>query len=100
MSHELEDNKERRQHILGKMRQWPNGVPLQKLKSMIMEEFGYNLRGASDKVKELAYMGLIKEKDLYWFPGDSVSHTHAREKERVRVTKASVQEETTRQEET
>jgi polysaccharide deacetylase 2 family uncharacterized protein YibQ len=101
MSHELEDNKERRRHILAKMRQYPNGLPYQKLVAMIMDEFGYNLRGAKEKVTELSYMGYIKEKNLYWFDAETLAQTHAlkREEGRRKVTKASVQENSTRQEE-
>jgi hypothetical protein len=96
MSHELEDNKERRRHILSKMRQHSNGLPYQKLVAMIMAVFGYNLRGAKEKVKELSYMGLIKERNLYWFDADVLK----REEGRRKVTKASEQEDSTRQEET
>ena len=96
MSHELEDNKERRRHILAKMRQNPKGLPYQKLVAMVMAEFGYNLRGAKEKVRELSYMGLIKERSLYWFDADTLK----REEGRRKVTKASVQENSTRQEET
>ncbi|MEM2146237.1 MAG: hypothetical protein QXZ30_02745 [Candidatus Bilamarchaeaceae archaeon] len=101
MSHELEDNKERRQHILAKMRQYPNGLPLQKLTALIMNEFGYNLRGAKEKIKELSFMGLIKEKNFSWYPADvlSPSRTLKGKEGRGKVTKGSVQEENTRQEE-
>jgi hypothetical protein len=98
MSHELEDNQERRRHILAKMRQYPNGLPYQKLVAMIME-IGYNLRGAKEKVKELSFMGYIKEHSyhgiLYWFDADALK----REKERSKVKQGSVQEDSTRQEE-
>ena len=96
MSHELEDNKERRRHIIAKMRQNPRGLPLQKLTAMIMDEFGYNLRGAKEKIKELSYMGLIKERNFLWFDADALR----REEGRRKVTKASVQEDSTIQEET
>lgn len=103
MSHELEDNKERRIHFLAKIRQHPNGLPLQKLTTLIMEE-GYNLRGAKEKIRELQYMGLIKERNLLWFDAETLSQLHAlkREEGRRKVTKASVQEDrdSTRQEET
>jgi hypothetical protein len=101
LSHELDDNKERRQRILALMRQHPEGLSLQKLKAVIMEELGYNLRGATDKVKEMLFMGLIKEKDFRWFATDTLAQSCARKREegRRRVTKGSVQEETTRQEE-
>jgi enoyl reductase-like protein len=102
LSHELDDNKERRQRILALMRQHPEGLSLQKLKAIIMDELGYNLRGASDKVKEMSFMGVIKEKDFRWFATDTLAQSRTRKKEegRGRVTKASVQEENTRQEET
>jgi len=102
MSHELDDNKERRKHILAKMRQYPNGLPLQKLTAIIMDEFGYNLRGAKEKIRELSYMGAIKESNYSWFATETLaqSHTLKREERRRRVTKASVQEDSTRQEET
>jgi hypothetical protein len=96
LSHELEDNIERRARILAKMRQYPNGLPYTKLVAMIMKELGYNLRGAKEKVKELHYMGDITEKSLYWFPADALKGEEGRRK----VTKASVQEENTSQEET
>jgi enoyl reductase-like protein len=100
LSHELDDNKERRQRILAMIRQHPEGLPLQKLKSLIMEE-GYNLRGATDKVKEMSFMGVIKERNFRWFATDTLRqpHTHKREEGRGMVTKGSVQEETRRQEE-
>jgi hypothetical protein len=100
MSHELDDNKERRVHFVAKMRQHPNGLPLQKLTTLIMEE-GYNLRGAKEKIRELAYMGLIKEKNFLWFDAETLSQSHApkREEGRLKVTKASMQEDSTRQEE-
>jgi hypothetical protein len=94
MSHELEDNKERRQHILAKMRQYPRGLSYQKLVAMIME-MGYNLRGAKEKVKELSFMGYIKERNLYWFDADTLK----REEGRSKVKQGSVQEDDTRQEE-
>jgi polysaccharide deacetylase 2 family uncharacterized protein YibQ len=102
MSHELDDNKERRKHILAKMRQYPNGLPLQKLTAIIMDEFGYNLRGAKEKIRELSYMGAIKEEHFCWFDSETwaQSHAHKREERRRKVTKASVQEDSTRQEET
>ena len=101
MSHELEDNKERRRHILAKMRQHPNGLPYQKLVAMIMDEFGYNLRGAKEKVKELHFMGHIKERNLYWFDAETLAYSDAlkKKKERPKVKQGSVQEEGTRQEE-
>jgi hypothetical protein len=49
-----------------------------------------------EKVKELHYMGDITEKSLYWFPADALKGEEGRRK----VTKASVQEENTSQEET
>lgn len=100
MSHELEDNQERRRHILAKMRQHPRGLPYQRLVAMIME-MGYNLRGAKEKVKELQYMGYIKERNLHWFDAEALAHsdTLKREKERSKVKQGSVQEEGTRQEE-
>jgi polysaccharide deacetylase 2 family uncharacterized protein YibQ len=82
MSHELEDNKERRRHILAKMRQHSNGLPHQKLVAMIMDEFGYNLRGAKEKVKELSYMGYIKERNLYWFDAETLAHSDELKRER------------------
>ena len=101
MSHELEDNKERRRHILAKVRQYP-GMSNQKLLSMIMNDFGYNFRGAKEKVKELAFMGLIKERNFLWFDAETLAHSDAlkREKERSKVKQGSVQEDNTRQEET
>jgi hypothetical protein len=78
MSHELDDNKERRRHILAKLRQYPRGLPLQKLVAMIMEEFGYNLRGAQEKVKELSYIGLIKERNFCWFDSDTLKREEGR----------------------
>lgn len=101
MSHELEDNKERRRHILARMRQYQNGLPYQKLVAMIMDEFGYNLRGAKEKVKELSYMRLIKENNLCWFDAETLAISDAlkREKERLKVKQGSVQEDSTRQEE-
>jgi len=93
MSHELEDTQERRKRILALMRQYPNGLPYTKLVAMIMKEFGYNLRGAKEKVKELSYMGDIKERNLYWFDAETLAPSHAlkREEGRRKVTKASVQ---------
>ncbi len=101
MSHELEDNKERRRHILAKMRQYPKGLSYQRLVAMIMDEFGYNLRGAKEKVKELHFMRYIKERNLYWFDAETLAHSDAlkREKERSKVKQGSVQEDSTRQEE-
>lgn len=101
MSHELEDNKERRRHILAKMRQFQNGLPYQKLVAIIMDEFGYNLRGAKEKVKELSYMGLIKERNFYWFDADTLAVSYALKEgnRRRKVTKGSVQENSARQEE-
>jgi hypothetical protein len=100
MSHELEDNQERRRHILAKMRQHPNGLPYQKLVAMVME-MGYNLRGAKEKVKELHFMGYIKERNSYWFDAETLARSDAlkREKERSKVKQGSVQEDSTRQEE-
>jgi hypothetical protein len=100
MSHELEDNQERRRHILAKMRQHPKGLPYQRLVAMIME-MGYNLRGAKEKVKELHFMGHIKERNLYWFDAETLARLDAlkREKERLKVKQGSVQEDSTRQEE-
>jgi polysaccharide deacetylase 2 family uncharacterized protein YibQ len=101
VSHELEDNQERRRHILAKMRQFPKGLPYQRIVAMIME-MGYNLRGAKEKVKELHFMGYIKERNLYWFDAETLAHSdaHKREKERSKVKLGSVQEENTSQEET
>ena len=99
MSHELEDNKERRKRILAKMRQHPSGMSYQKLVAMIMSVFGYNLRGAKEKVRELSFMGSIKEKDLRWFDASTLIQSHSSDKERLKVTKGSVQDEGTRQEE-
>jgi hypothetical protein len=100
MSHELEDNQERRRHILAKMRQYPKGLPYQKIVAIIME-MGYNLRGAREKVKELQFMGYIKERNLYWFDAETLAYSDAlkREKERSKVKQGSVQEDNTRQEE-
>jgi len=61
MSHELEDNKERRRHILAKMRQHPNGLPYQKLVAMVMEEFGYNLKLSQMRDAELSRRESAKE---------------------------------------
>ena len=101
MSHELEDNKERRRHILAKLRQYPNGLPYQKLVAMIMDDFGYNLRGAKEKIKELSFMGLIKERHFHWFDAETLAYSDARKREegRRKVKQGSVQEESTRQEE-
>ena len=100
MSHELEDNQERRKHILAKLRQYPRGLPNQRLDAIIME-MGYNLRGAKEKRRELSYMGLIKERGGYWFDAETLAYSDAlkREEERSKVKQGSVQEDDTRQEE-
>lgn len=54
MSHELEDNIDRRKHILAKIRRHPRGVTPDQLIILIME-MGYNLRGAREKAKELRF---------------------------------------------
>jgi hypothetical protein len=101
VSHELEDNVERRKHILAKLRQYPNGLPLLKL-TVIITDIGYNLRGAKEKIKELSVRGEIKERNGLWFSADVLAYSDARkrEKERSKVKQGSVQEENTRQEET
>jgi polysaccharide deacetylase 2 family uncharacterized protein YibQ len=81
MSHELEDNQERRRHILAKMRQYPRGASYQRLVTVIME-MGYNLRGAKEKVKELQFMGYIKERNLYWFDAETLAHSDALKREK------------------
>jgi hypothetical protein len=93
MSHELDDNIERRQRILAKIRQNPRGVGVMKLTRIIMD-MGYNLRGAKDKLKEMSYGGWIKEQNGFWFDADTLSHTHARRKEEGngKVAKGSEQE--------
>ena len=60
MSHELEDNIDRRKHILAKVRQYPKGVTSDQLQCIIME-MGYNLRGAREKIKELQYGHWLKQ---------------------------------------
>ena len=71
MSHELEDNLERQERILAKMRQYRKSIPLLTLHRIIMD-MGYNLRGAKAKVKELQYRGKITTDDKgYWLPADS-----------------------------
>ena len=71
VSHELDDNLERRERILAKMRQHPKGLSLLALHRIIMD-MGYNLRGAKDKVKELHYRGKITTDDKgYWLPADA-----------------------------
>lgn len=85
MSHELDDNIERREHILAKIRQYPQGVSVDQLTKIIME-IGYNLRGAKEKIRELKFMGYIKPhgptrliaKSLD--AEGSVTHTRTREK--------------------
>jgi hypothetical protein len=94
MSHELEDNLERRAHILAKMRQHGRRVPLLTLHRIIMD-MGYNLRGAKEKVRELHHHGDIKEQNGYWIPADALK----REEGRRKVKQGSVQEDDTRQEE-
>jgi hypothetical protein len=100
MSHELEDNRERRRHILAKMRQYSKGLSHQKLVASIME-MGYNLRGAKEKVRELSYMGLIKERGGYWYDAETLAYSEAlkKKKERSKVKQGSGQEDSTRQEE-
>jgi len=100
MSHELDDNIERRQHILAKMRQYPNGVTLNQLTRIIME-MGYNLRGAKDKIKELSYGQWIKEQNMHWFDADALARTRKREEGKGMVAKGSGQEDdkNTKQEE-
>ena len=93
MSHELDDNIERRQRILAKMRQYPRGVDLVALTRIIMD-MGYNLRGAKDKIKELQYGGWIKEQNLRFFDADTLSHARKREEGKGMVAKGSGQEET------
>ncbi|MFX1521533.1 MAG: hypothetical protein ACFFCD_16620 [Promethearchaeota archaeon] len=78
MSHELEDNLERRKRILAKMRQYPKGLSLLALHRIIMD-LGYNLRGAKDKVKELHYGGKIREQNGLWFDAETLSRTCKRE---------------------
>lgn len=76
MSHELEDNIDRRNHILGKVRRHPKGVTSDQLIRMIME-MGYNLRGSREKIKELKYGGWLKatsENRLMVKDSDSDAH--------------------------
>jgi hypothetical protein len=72
MSHELEDNIERRKLILAKVRQRPNGINLPTLVRIIME-MGYNLRGAREKVKELQFGGWLKEREGHFFDSDALA---------------------------
>jgi len=59
LSHELDDNIARRQTIV--MSIPGEGMTPQDFTRLVMS-FGYNLRGAQEKVKELRFMGLIEEK--------------------------------------
>lgn len=72
MSHELDDNIERRRRICAKVRQHPKGVSMTTLHRIIMD-MGYNLRGAKDKIRELTYGGWIKEIDMRFFDAESLS---------------------------
>jgi len=91
MSHELDDNIERRQRILAKIRQHAKGVSVLALTRIIME-MGYNLRGAKDKIREMSYGGWIKEQNGLWFDADSLSHARKREDGNGMVAKGSEQE--------
>lgn len=91
MSHELDDNIERRQRILAKIRQHPKGVGVMALTRIIMD-MGYNLRGAKDKIREMSYGGWLKEQNGFWFDADSLSHARKREDGNGMVAKGSEQE--------
>lgn len=91
MSHELDDNIERRRRICAKVRQHSRGVTMTALTRIIME-MGYNLRGAKEKIRELNYGGWIKEKDLLFFDAEELSHKHKREEGKGMVAKGSEQE--------
>ena len=91
MSHELDDNIERRRRICAKVRQHPRGVTMTALTRIIME-MGYNLRGAKEKIKELTYGGWIKEKDLMFFDAEALPHKRKKEEGKGMVTKGSGQE--------
>ena len=93
MSHELDDNIERRLRIVAKLRQYPKGVDLTTLTRIIME-MGYNLRGAKDKIQELRYGAWIKEQNLRWFATDTLTHARKREEGSGMVAKGSGQEDT------
>jgi hypothetical protein len=81
MSHELDDNIERRERILAKIRQHPKGVNVTTLTRIIME-MGYNLRGAKEKIKELTYGGWVKEQNLCFYDARTLSHARRREEEK------------------
>lgn len=91
MSHELDDNIERRQHILARIRQCPKGVNVSRLQRIIMD-MGYNLRGAKDKITEMRCGGYIKEQGGFWFDADTLSHTRRKEEGNGKVAKGSEQE--------
>lgn len=93
MSHELDDNIERRLHILAKIRQHQKGVNLTTLTRIIME-MGYNLRGAKEKIKELSYGGWIKEHNMMFFDAEVFARTRKRDEGKGMVAKGSEHEET------
>ncbi|MHA2407286.1 MAG: hypothetical protein ACXACA_02805 [Candidatus Ranarchaeia archaeon] len=78
MSHELEENIDRRKRITAKVRQHSNGVSQRKLMQIIMD-IGYNFRGAKEKIRELLYAGWLKEKDFRYFDAETYSNTRKRE---------------------
>jgi hypothetical protein len=73
MSHELEDNVERRSLIVGSMPS--SGLIKDDLLKHIMQ-WGYNPRGAKDKLKELLMLDLIVIKGNKYYPVRKVQHTH------------------------
>jgi hypothetical protein len=91
MSHELDDNIERRHRIIAKIRQHPKGVSLTTLTRIIME-MGYNLRGAKEKIKELSYGGWIREQNLLFYDAETLSHARRKEEGNGMVAKGSGQE--------
>ena len=58
MSHELDDNIRRRQAIVLSIPK--RGLTQKQFLRHIMM-YGYNLRGAQNKAKELRFLGLVKE---------------------------------------
>jgi hypothetical protein len=75
MSHELEDNIERRKLIVQSMPL--EGLYEHEFIQHIME-FGYNSRGARQKMRELLYLKTVTIKGNKYYPIKTVTRTRAR----------------------
>jgi hypothetical protein len=62
MSHELRDNKERRDEIVLAFRKSGPLHP-QKAMTLIMAGWGYNKRGAREKLDEMLFLGMLEKKE-------------------------------------